>query len=99
MDITIKTPRDFNFRRTVFSHGWCALLPFEFDQKKWTLSRVLDLPQAKPVTVVISPRNRGLKIRTSRRVGKKAAAVIERDVRHMFRLEDDLREFYQFVTA
>ncbi len=99
MDITIKTPRDFNFRRTVLSHGWCALLPFEFDQKNWTLVRVLDLQQPEPVTVEISPANRGIDVSTPRRVGKKAAAAIERDVRHMFRLDDDLREFYQSVTA
>ena len=99
MDITIKTPRDFNFRRTVLSHGWCALLPFKFDQKNWTLVRVLDLQQAEPVTVEISPANRAIDVSTSRRVGKKAAAAIERDVRHMFRLDDDLREFYQSVTA
>jgi 3-methyladenine DNA glycosylase/8-oxoguanine DNA glycosylase len=99
MDITIKTARDFNFRRTVLSHGWCALLPFEFDQKKWTLVRVLDLPQAGPVTVEISPLARGIKISTSQRVGKQATAAIERDVRHMFRLDDDLREFYAAVAA
>jgi N-glycosylase/DNA lyase len=99
MVIAIKTPRDFNFRRTVLSHGWCALLPFEFDRTNWTLIRVLDLPQAAPVTVEISPATRGISVNTSRRVGKKAAAAIERDVRHMFRLDDDLREFYQFVTT
>jgi N-glycosylase/DNA lyase len=99
MEITIKTPPDFNFRRTALSHGWCALLPFEFDQKKWTLIRVLDLQQAAPVTVEISPKARGINISTSRRVGKQAAAAIERDVRHMFRLDDDLRAFYEVVTA
>jgi N-glycosylase/DNA lyase len=98
MDITIKTPGDFNFRRTILSHGWCELLPFEFDQEKWTLLRVLDLPQAEPITVEISPRTRGIKINTSRRVGKHAAATIERDVRHMFRLDDDLRKFYDAVA-
>jgi 3-methyladenine DNA glycosylase/8-oxoguanine DNA glycosylase len=99
MDITIKTPRDFNFRRTVLSHGWCALLPFEFDQEKWTLVRVLDLQQAEPVTVEISHQGGGIIISTSRRVGKQAAGAIERDVRHMFRLDDDLREFYQATAA
>jgi N-glycosylase/DNA lyase len=98
MDIMIKTPGDFNFRRTVLSHGWCELLPFEFDQEKWTLLRVLDLPQAEPITVEISPLTRGIKINTSRRVGKHAAATIERDVRHMFRLDDDLRKFYDAVA-
>jgi N-glycosylase/DNA lyase len=99
MEITIKTPTDFNFRRTVFSHGWCALLPFEFDQKNWTLIRVLDLQPATPVTVKISPQNRGINISTSRHVGKHAAAAIERDVRHMFRLDDDLRQFYETVAT
>src|SRR5437773_4062137 len=99
MDITIKTPRDFNFRRTVLSHGWCALQPFEFDKQSWTLIRVLDLGPGAPATVEISSTERGINIHTSRRVGKKAAAQIERDVRHMFRLDDDLREFYQAMTG
>jgi N-glycosylase/DNA lyase len=99
MDLKIKTPRDFNYRRTVLSHGWCALQPFELDQKSWTLVRVLDLTQGEPVTVEISSRNRVINISTSRRVGKKASAEIERAVRHMFRLDDDLREFYRATTA
>jgi 3-methyladenine DNA glycosylase/8-oxoguanine DNA glycosylase len=98
MDITIKTPRDFNFRRTVLSHGWCALQPFAFDQKNWTLVRVLDRGQAEPVTVRISSRKRAININTSRRLGKKAAGEIEREVRHMFRLDDDLGQFYQAMT-
>jgi N-glycosylase/DNA lyase len=98
MDITIKTPRGFNFRRTVLSHGWCALEPFAFDQSNWTLVRVLDRGQAEPVTVRISSRKREINISPSRRLGKKAAGEIERDVRHMFRLDDDLGDFYQAVT-
>src|SRR5258706_7830283 len=99
MDITIRTPRGFNFRRTVLSHGWCALLPFEFDQDNWTLVRVLDLQQAEPVTVQISYKGREITVKTSRRAGKHAAATIERDVRHMFRLDDDLGEFYQATAS
>ena len=98
MELTIKTPRDFNFRRTVLSHGWCALRPFELDRKSWTLVRVVDLAQAGPVTVHIASKNREINIRTARRLGKKAAAEVERDVRHMFRLDDDLGEFYQMLT-
>jgi N-glycosylase/DNA lyase len=99
MEITIKTPADFNFRRTVRSHGWYGLLPFEFDRGNWTLVRVLELKDAEPVTIEISPKNLGINISTARRVGKQAAAAIERDVRHMFRLDDDLGEFYLAVTA
>jgi len=99
MDLIIKTAEDFNFRRTVLSHGWCALLPFELDRDSWTLVRVLDRGQAEPVTVKISSTSDGIKVSTSRRLGKKAIRNIERDVRHMFRLDDDLQEFYQAVTA
>jgi N-glycosylase/DNA lyase len=99
MDITIRTPDDFNFRRTVLSHGWCALPPFEFDKTSWTLIRVLDRNESRPVTVKISSRNGTLKIGTSRPLGKRATANVVRDVRHMFRLDDDLRDFYQTTAA
>lgn len=99
MDLNIKTPRDFNFRRTVVSHGWYALLPFELDKASWTLLRVVDRGQAEPVTVKISPARSGIKVSTSRRLGQKATGEIERDVRHMLRLDDDLQEFYQAVAA
>ena len=99
MQITIKTSPDFNFRRTVLSHGWCALLPFELDRNRWTLTRVLDIGRARPVTVSISAGRRGLKVVTSRQVTEAAAASIVRDVRHMMRLDDDLGEFYAAMSA
>jgi N-glycosylase/DNA lyase len=97
--ITIKTPSDFNFQRTVLSHGWCELLPFELDRRNWILTRVLDVDRARPVTVRISFGKRGLKVVTSREVNETAAAGIVRDVRHMMRLDDDLQEFYVAMSA
>jgi 3-methyladenine DNA glycosylase/8-oxoguanine DNA glycosylase len=99
MDITIRTPDDFNFQRTVLSHGWCALPPFEFDRDTWTLIRVLDRSQSRPVTVKISSTKGALKIGTSRRLGKRATESVVRDVRHMFRFDDDLRDFYQTTAS
>ena len=99
MQITIKTPSNFNFQRTVLSHGWCELLPFEFGRGKWTLTRVLDVGRAKPVNVRISSVKRGLKVVTSREVPEAVNAKIVRDVRHMMRLDDDLNEFYAAMSA
>lgn len=99
MNITISTPNDFSFQRTVLSHGWCALPPFEFDKNAWTLTRVLDAGQLRPVTVRISSTNGGLELKTSRKLGKKASERIVRDVRHMFRLDDDLEGFYRTTAA
>ncbi|HEX5703665.1 MAG TPA: hypothetical protein VFX97_10740 [Pyrinomonadaceae bacterium] len=98
MKITVSTPSNFNFRRTVMSHGWYALPPFEFDQDKWTLARVIDLGSANPVTVTISEGKRGMLVKSSRAVGKRAAEKIGRDVRHMFRLDDDMSLFYEAVS-
>lgn len=99
MQIAIKTPPDFNFHRTVLSHGWCALLPFELDRRKWILTRVLDTGRGRPVTVKISPGKRGLKVAASRKLAGTAVAKIVRDVRHMMRLNDDLQEFYAAMSA
>jgi len=99
MELIVKTPADFNFHRTVFSHGWCELLPFEIDRAKWKLTRVLDVDRAKPVTVEMTARKRAIKINVSRSVGERAAQQIIRDVRHMFRLDDDLQSFYELVLT
>ncbi len=99
MEITILTPPGFSFRRTVLSHGWCALRPFEFDKTDWTVVRVLEAGETAPVTVKISAEKKGLAISTARRLKKSAGEKIARDVRHMFRLDDDLREFYRVTST
>ena len=99
MQISISTPTTFNFKRTIISHGWCELLPFEIDRERWILTRALDLHEGAPVTVVISATKRALQIRTSRQLGKKAIDKVSRDVRHMLRLDDDLTSFYRAMKA
>ncbi|HEX3142609.1 MAG TPA: hypothetical protein VHQ64_01470 [Pyrinomonadaceae bacterium] len=99
MQLTIRTPTDFNFYRTVLSHGWCELLPFELDRDRWKLTRVLDLDRGRPLTVEVSARKGALKILTSRQVNDRAVQKIMRDVRHMFRLDDDLKQFYQLTST
>jgi N-glycosylase/DNA lyase len=98
MEIQVPTPRNFSFRRTVLSHGWCVLPPFEFDRDRWKLTRVIELDAAKPVTITISAAKRSLAIETSRPVGKRASEKIVRDVRHMLRLDDDMNSFYETVS-
>src|SRR3982750_3255677 len=50
MQLTIPTPATFSFRRTAISHGWCELPPFELDRQAWTLTRVIDVGAARPLT-------------------------------------------------
>ena len=99
MQLSIATPRSFNFKRTVISHGWSGLLPFKFDERSWALERVIDLGNVTPVVVRVTATKRELRIDTTARLSKSTAAKVERDVRHMFRLDDDMSTFYRTMSA
>ena len=99
MEITIATPREFSFKRTVISHGWCELLPFQLDRENWRLTRTLDLEDAKPVTITIRATKRALVISASRRLSQAAIKKVIADVRHMLRLDDNVVDFYRLMAA
>lgn len=99
MDISIAVPRNFSFKRTVLSHGWSGLLPFELDENNWRLVRVLEPELNRPVTVTISNAEDSLQVKVEGRPGKRALERIVRDVRHIFRLDDDLAEFYSAMEG
>jgi len=61
--------------------------------------RVLDRGQTEPVTVRVSAERNGIRVKALRRLGKKATQEVERDVRRMLRLDDDLQSFYLAVAA
>lgn len=98
MKLSIPVPPTFNFKRTAISHGWYDLPPFELDQNNWTLSRVIDLGKARPITVAISEGRRAVEVNFGRSVGTFAIEKISRDVRHMLRLDDDMKHFYDAVA-
>lgn len=99
MQLSITVPRTFNFKRTVISHGWCALLPFSLDRQRWVLSRVIDLPSGAPVTVDIAKKRNQLLIQTSRNLTKGTVDKVLSDVRHMLRLDDEMKNFYQLMSS
>lgn len=99
MLITISTPPTFNFKRTIISHGWCELLPFVIDRERWILTRTLDLGTATPLTITISATKRSVQVNTSRTIGKQAAEAVLGQVRHILRLDDDLKRFYQTMKG
>ena len=94
MEIKIRTPHNFNFKRTVISHGWYGLLPFSLDSDKWTLTRVLDFNASPPVTVAMTDRKGYVRVTTSRSLNERETAKVTRDARHILRLDDDMKPFY-----
>ena len=90
----LEIPTIFDFRQTVLSHGWCQLLPFEFDAEKLSLSYVFRNSD-KSASATISESAGKLEIEISD--GEINEVQILRDVRHILRLDDDLSDFYQLT--
>lgn len=97
--INISAPANFSFRRTVLSHGWCELLPFEFDLATWTLTRVLETSGKAPLTVRARTARQGIAVEIDGSPNEKTKAAIVAEVRHIFRLDEDLNEFYRLMSA
>jgi N-glycosylase/DNA lyase len=76
--------------------GWYDLPPFELIAED-RLARVLEVGGDAPVTVFVRGGGAGLKVSAPARLGAGARARVERDVRHIFRLDDRLEEFYARV--
>lgn len=93
----LQTPKNFDYKRTVWSHGWYQLLPFEFDEETWTLGAVIDID--KPAFVEISAAENSLKIQVSEKISDQQQVKILSDVRHIFRLDDNLSEFYKLTKS
>ena len=98
----LDAPDHFSFRRTIFSHGWCELLPFEIDKDNWRLSRVFaDENAEKAISATMSDDGGRVRIEIDGavKIDKKFEPKILRDVRHVLRLDDDLGEFYELLKS
>ncbi len=84
----IETPKNFNFERTLKSHGWYSLSPFVFDEAEWKLSYVFK--SEKPSFVTTYAKNGSVFIDSN---DEKHIAGFRR----ILRLDEDFTEFYQLL--
>src|SRR5436190_4139690 len=92
----IDLPEHFNFRSTVYSHGWCELPPFALDTEKWRLSYVFG-HAGKSIPAVIYEQGKRLRIDVDGDKFDKEQII--RDVRHILRLDDDLNGLYDLIAG
>ena len=95
--LKIAKPAGFNFRRTVLSHGWYDLKPFELDKENWILTRVFEFAEDAPVAAEICETENELKIILNENVSQSNADQLIRQIRHILRLDDDFTGFYALV--
>ncbi len=96
--LSLPLPKNFSFRQTVYSHGWCNLRPFELDEEKFVLERVF-LVDNSAVSASFSYDKENINIRVEGKPDKKAREKILKDARHILRLDDDLSEFYSLAKS
>ena len=99
MKLYLETSAGFHFERTVDSHGWRSLAPFSYDAATGCLKYVFGGNELKkPVAVEISDENGKIKIEIAGgKIPVRARAKILRAVRHILRLDDDLKDFYSLT--
>ncbi len=96
--ITLGTPKDFNFWRTVYSHGWCSLLPFRVDKERYAMNRVLTLKDGSLILCQISnQKNSHLNIKAhgSEKLTIAHRSEIIQQIASCLRLNEDFSDFYR----
>ncbi len=97
MQMKIQAPAGFNFWRTVFSHGWCALPPFSHDASGRTLSRIFTLRDGTLAAVTLEGSNGSVVTRFDGGAvpGPRATDDLRTQIATCLRLDEDFSEFYR----
>ena len=90
----IKLPRHFSFRHTVGSHGWYDLPPFEHEDGSNELYYVFPKSAKDPAISALIKKQRS-KLVVELTAVPRDFGRIEKGVRHILRLDEDLADFYR----
>ncbi len=92
MNFTIAVPAAFNFWRTVYSHGWCSLRPFEVDNEQGTLNCAARLGSGSFVGITLDnslPETIRVRVESPSPPGRINRREVESIVRSCLRLGED----------
>jgi N-glycosylase/DNA lyase len=96
----IRKPKSFDFKNTVYSHGWCELKPFSFDGSSWKITYVFcDLGTEIPLSATIFSTEKSIRIDTGGvALDRKTKINLRRKVKHILRLDEEFSEFYRLTN-
>jgi 3-methyladenine DNA glycosylase/8-oxoguanine DNA glycosylase len=94
--LSIRTPSDFGFWSTVYSHGWCALPPFSVDRKRRSLRRLLELNDRTLVSCELrdGAARISVTVHSQRELGDGQREEVRQNLKSSLRSGEDLSEFY-----
>ena len=91
----LTAPADFQFRATIFSHGWCQLPPFSYDDT-W-LRRIERLTPNLLIQLHIESSANGVQITPDQPLNAAQEAEALALVRRCLCLDQEMRAFYTFL--
>ncbi len=83
-----------DFRRTLASHGVASLPPSRIDEEAWTLEVTLPIPRGARTIRLVASTNASASVAVVGTVGERGRVALLAQLRHMFRLDEDLSPFY-----
>ena len=96
--LALSAPVDFDFWRTVLSHGWSSLPPFHLDLKNRCLLRVLSTShQTVLVEMVEAEEQTGINIQSHGSMTQEELDQVQSQFESMFRLHEPLQPFYAAI--
>jgi 3-methyladenine DNA glycosylase/8-oxoguanine DNA glycosylase len=99
--LILQVPDDFNFWRTVFSHGWCRLAPFSVDRERRVLKRIVKT-RRQPVSLEVeasSPDRLEVRLLAHQPLLGSDVEEVRSQVVTMLRLDESMRDFYEALRA
>ncbi|MBI1806146.1 MAG: Fe-S cluster assembly protein HesB [Ignavibacteria bacterium] len=97
MKLTLTVPPNFHFWRTVYSHGWCSLPPFEVRKDEARLHRLFALSSGTIVEATIEQRSPSrviVEAHQEKTLTAEQKRELLRHVKTCVRLDEDYDEFY-----
>ena len=96
MRVRLVTPRDFSFRRTVDSHGWCDLAPFAAADDRSSVATVVALPSGGARRIALHD-DRGVVLESPGAADAAARRALIAAGRRILALDVDVSEFHAAV--
>jgi N-glycosylase/DNA lyase len=98
MRVRLETPRDFSFRRTVRSHGWCDLPPFSAAGDGSSVATVVALPGGGARAVVLRDDD-GVVLESPGAADAATRRALVAAARRVLALDVDVSEFHTAVRG
>lgn len=93
-------PRGFHFEHTVYSHGWCALLPYTLDRDALALRYPLQLNGGRVAELCFAPPTQAhpsISVEIEGRLSQSQLSELKRAASAMLHLDLNLQPFYRMI--